>query len=452
MLSYEYEPLQHNDSIRILVLHPSPEESDPITCTIQHVRLSDAQLRYEALSYTWGDPTQQYEIHFPESQSTLTVGKTCRDALQLLRLGDRDRLLWIDAICINQQNLVERAQQVRIMDGVFNHAESVVVFLGQQVPESLALFEKLTEIDELELAFNEVGKVYGSGCHTANDVITRELEILFERPWFKRVWVLQEVCGNPAVWIMCGSVTVTFTALSSLYYNYPTTVVCWKIWPIALDWIQKPPEVYSSPQLNLWNRLYHSRDCVATDPRDKIFALKSLVGPGQEQMDYLIDYTQGLDVCLIEVARFLLPVLGLRILTAVRHPHSMEIPSWTPDWSQNFPLTYERFVPDVDGKLPGRPTPCFESRKEPKYTICSSGTNQVNKDCLELVVTGVQYARIIERSQVFQFDSLEDAERQMTGLYISLGKLFGAESIISDTTARNQLGQPILTGKHIQRL
>jgi hypothetical protein len=444
MLSYRYSPLQHTDSIRILVLHPSSEESDPITCTIQQRRLCDAYDEYEALSYTWGDPTRRHEICFRNSTRRLTVGTNCHDALRNLRLKHEDRLLWIDAICINQGDLIERAQQVRIMDDVFSSALKVVVYLGEQVPESIALFEELAAADALLRLDGNCDRPRPS------DAIIRELGVLFERPWFKRVWVLQEVCAKEFVQFMYGSATASFAALTELYFGYKSNYfVGEKHWPIALEWTHRPPEVFSSPQYNLWNRLYETRDCVATDPKDKIFALKSLVGTEQKQMDYLIDYAQSLEECFINVARFLLPVLGLRLLVAARHPHCMGIPSWIPDWSQNFALTYDHFEP-FDGKLRGQPTPCFESCKEPKYTIQSFGTGQMSKYHLELLVPGVQYAQVIERSQCFQLNDLEDTERQVKRLYISIWNYeqdIKTGSVCSDAIILEQPGSAILNGK-----
>jgi hypothetical protein len=149
MLTYRYRPLKHDDSIRILVLHPSVNSSDPVTCTIQHARLSDTSLEYEALSYTWGGSTRTQTISFSSGRRELLVGENCRDALWRLRLGDRDRVLWIDAICINQENLAERTRQVRIMDVVYRRAFNVVVFLGEQVSCTQNLFDELAAVDEI---------------------------------------------------------------------------------------------------------------------------------------------------------------------------------------------------------------------------------------------------------------------------------------------------------------
>lgn len=116
MLPYQYQPLQYDDSVRILVLHPSVDNSDPIKCTIQQARLSDASLEYEALSYTWGDTAQTQAVHLDNGERELFVRENCHNALWHLRYTDAERLLWIDAICIDQDNLQERSKQVRMME------------------------------------------------------------------------------------------------------------------------------------------------------------------------------------------------------------------------------------------------------------------------------------------------------------------------------------------------
>jgi hypothetical protein len=445
MLFYRYQPLQHHDSIRILVLHPSVQDTEPITCSIRHGRLFDASLEYEAVSYTWGNTTQQRAIYFRDRKRELIVGENCHCALQRLRLGHKDRLLWLDAICINQENITERASQVRIMDSIYSHAFRVVVFLGEQDTDSLALFKELAAADELL----RIGNVRNRPL--PSDAVVKELETLFERPWFKRVWVLQEVCAKRSVQMMCGSASASFEALEQLYYGYRGGIVTKRLWPLALNWIKTPPEEISTPQINLWNRLYHSRDCLATDPRDRVFALKSLIGLEQRRMDYLVNYAQSIEDCFIQVAHFLLPVLGLKLLTAVRHPHNMDMPSWIPDWSQNLPLSYHHFESGSDPESPNQLEPCLETRSDRKVTIRWCGTDEASKPRLELLVTGCQYARIVERSQVFHFSNLADAERQMKGLYSTLGNLqqfVVAEGMCVDASISDILGQTILDGRH----
>lgn len=316
--------------------------SDPIAGTLQHVRLTDQALDYEALSYTWGDTSQKEAIILQNWTRKLFVGKNCHDALKRLRRKTTDRRLWIDAICINQGSLPERARQVRIMDFVYSRAVRVIVYLGEQVTESRALFQELKAVDKI---IKVQGECYPS---RPSDAVCQQLDKLFERPWFKRVWVLQEVSGKAAVTLMCGHVSVSFEALAALCFRHGTVAsVTKKAWPVALQWISEPPTLFLSGDFNLWNRLYHSRRCLATDPKDNIFALMSLVGPEQERMHSIINYAQSTEECFTQVSTLFLCNLGLRMLTAIRHPHEMDMSSWIPDWSQDLPLdaVFFRHVP-----------------------------------------------------------------------------------------------------------
>lgn len=446
MLFYRYQPLR-DDHVRLLVLHPSPNSSDPIRCTIQHARLSDASLIYEAVSYTWGDTTQMREICFRNSKRKLFVGENCHNALQQLRLQREDRLLWIDAICINQENLAERASQVRIMDKIFDRASGVMVCLGEEVQCSRSLFGELAAAEELINNGRDCDLPYPTKA------IIRELENLFKHPWFKRVWVLQEVCAKSLVTFMCGSASTSFDALSSLYFGYSHgTMVTTDRWPLPLEWIYRPPKEFRTPEFTLWYRLYDSRNCQATNPRDRVFALKSLVGSKQSKMDSLVNYTQSVEECFTQVGRFLLPVLGLRLLTAVRHPHNMEMPSWIPDWSQNHPLNLEFFLaePEISCAAISQHASCFEFPGQPthgrQHHVTGKGTEYT-----QLLVKGCQYARIKERSQVFTFVDLEDAGKQMKRLYYSLTNLkgfFDTKDMSEDSTVSDHLGRSILDSRH----
>lgn len=443
MLFYRYKPLQHANSIRLLVLHSSLNSSDSIRCTIQHAQLFDESLKYEAVSYTWGDATQTQAIYFHWGTMELHVGQNCYNALRRLRRTHGDRLLWIDAICINQYNLQERARQVRIMDKIYNYASNVLVILSEPNAKSSALFEELAAADE-ELALT------GDCKRTPpSDAIVTLLEDLFQDPWFTRVWVLQEVCGKDSVEYICGSAIFSFHCIRKLYFGYRGTMVTKALWPRSLEWIMRPPESFTTPQSNLWNRLGETRDYLATDPKDRVFALKSLIGPRQSEMDRLIDYTQSVEECYTHIAAFLLPVVGLRLLTAVRHPHSKEMPSWTPDWSQNLPLHTCYLMDKFDHVANAQPLPLFHTSDSKKHTIWPFLDNTHN-GCLELHVTGCRYAQIAEQSQAFKFSDIDDAEGQIKKLYYSFINLrcyFHPEGVRDDPMVLAHLGTIISDGK-----
>ncbi|KAF2125227.1 HET-domain-containing protein [Dothidotthia symphoricarpi CBS 119687] len=425
MLPYRYRTLQHADSIRLLTLHPSLDDQSPITCTIQEVRLSDAQLKYEALSYTWGDVTYRQSIYFHGGRRELQIGANCYNALRHLRRKDHDRQVWLDAICIDQSNLDERADQVRLMDQIFQSASGVVVHLGEETSGSRELFEELAEAD------NDPSWIEHGRRTWPSDIIIEQLEILIQRPWFKRVWVLQEVHNmKGSITFMCGSSSASGKALEGCLFGYRYALVTDQPYPCAIGLMTSSPNTHSTAQYCLWNLLYESRDCLATDPRDKVFALRSLINQNRSHMDSLINYFKSVEEIFTETALFLLPVIGLRLLTAVRHPHELNTPSWIPDWSQCTPLDW-----------------CFFSvfpnmKPSPGYAPVRAGYGR-----LELHLLGIRYAQISCRSQAFWFSSVEDAKAQMKGLYCQLGnlrKLFVEADMREDATRSTHLEKSII--------
>jgi hypothetical protein len=444
MYSYQYQPLRYNDSVRILILHPSSNQAKPIICTIQHIRLSDMTINYEALSYTWGDTSQKEVIHFHDGSKDLLVGRTCHDALRNLRQETTYRLLWIDAICINQDDISERNHQVRMMDYIYNRAFKVVVFLGEHAAGSRVLFEELAAADKFLAMGKEVHRP------SPNHIVIQELERLYTRPWFKRVWVIQEVCMKPSVIFMCGSASASYSALSKLDSGYSHTKVTKMRRPGVLNWVRTPREDFSTPQLSLWHRLHESRYCLATDPRDRVFAMKSLVGSRQSELDLLIDYSLGLEECFIGVAKFFLPVLGLRMLTAIRHPHDKNMPSWVPDWSQNLPLhPHYRGSKEPVEHLKSEHRDIFQSATKNMHEIRMTSGSKDRKR-LELRTQGFQYAHVINTSQEFSFKDIEETEIQMRRLYYGLGNLrniFDVGKVQDNHKVLEHLGKDIAKGK-----
>jgi hypothetical protein len=413
-LPYRYEQLLHVDSIRILILHASPGEDNDVVCTIQLARLDDPDLEYEAVSYTWGDTTNPRKVRLRSSTRTLSVTRNCYNALRRLRHQRHDRILWVDAICINQENLQERARQVRMMDRIFKNAYKVAIYLGEHDEGSLILFE--------ELGAAQQALVETSTCHRPHpgSRIVFEVERLYERSWFSRVWVLQEVAEAEDwdVTLTCGSSTVYLAALCALHFDYDRrTALTYVGWPLPFGRLYDNQwEMFQSQttaQSNLWALLCGSRHCLATDPRDKVFALRSLVDRMRSQMDDLIDYSRSTEDTYVEVAKFLLPVLGLWILTAARHPHDRAMPSWIPDWTQRLPIEYQFF--DYDSQV--NIIKDHESRVRPvrvggcalPFTIAEESYTH-----LELTVDGCQYATITARSRPFSFGHTRDIQEQLS--------------------------------------
>ncbi|KAK3504188.1 heterokaryon incompatibility protein-domain-containing protein [Neurospora crassa] len=145
-----HRPLQGKE-IRIVTLHPASFD-DPVFCTLDHVALDGPRDDYIAISYTWGDPTQTKDINLNGHSYPVTT--SLHLALTYLRKKNEPRRLWIDSFCINQRDVAERNAQIPRMRDVYAFAAEVNIWLGD----------------------------YGS-THKR----------LAWRPWFQRMWVIQEV-------------------------------------------------------------------------------------------------------------------------------------------------------------------------------------------------------------------------------------------------------------------
>jgi hypothetical protein len=142
----QYRPLTQRHEIRLVVLKPALSLSHPIKCTLKHVILGQCSSNYkqlnpyEALSYTWGGRNGTIPISC--DGQTLLVTPNCESALRHLRNTFTERVLWIDAICINQESMEEKQLQVPLMGRVYNLAKRVIAWLGPGLPGDEAMLVK----------------------------------------------------------------------------------------------------------------------------------------------------------------------------------------------------------------------------------------------------------------------------------------------------------------------
>jgi Heterokaryon incompatibility protein (HET) len=123
---YKYNQFPNSHSIPLFELHPG-RFGEEIKGRLIIVDITDAT-PYEALSYVWGDPDNTLPITCDGKKLPITVNLS--DALRKVRHVDQNRIVWADAICINQKDLQERSLQVRMMDGIYKRAKNVLAWLG----------------------------------------------------------------------------------------------------------------------------------------------------------------------------------------------------------------------------------------------------------------------------------------------------------------------------------
>lgn len=129
--AYEHKQLKPGQNIRVLALQPARQAEEPIRCSLREICLDNITTKtspYEALSYVWGAPTGDCEIIC--EGKVLLVTANCVSALKHLRYGRKERILWVDAICINQKSESERNHQVKLFGEVYQRAKKVIAWLG----------------------------------------------------------------------------------------------------------------------------------------------------------------------------------------------------------------------------------------------------------------------------------------------------------------------------------
>jgi Heterokaryon incompatibility protein (HET) len=135
-VTYGYQPLQ-NEHIRIMELIPgTPDEV--IRVSLHHRKVSESP-SYEAISYAWGKPVRERPIICEGGVLKITTNMLI--LLKRLRSLSDPLILWIDAICINQDDLLERSRQVPRMSEIFRTANTVLVWLGEEGPCTGEAFE-----------------------------------------------------------------------------------------------------------------------------------------------------------------------------------------------------------------------------------------------------------------------------------------------------------------------
>ncbi|KAM0253630.1 hypothetical protein ACHAQJ_007205 [Trichoderma viride] len=156
----EYEPIQGlpgGDRIRTLSLAPSENLSDPIQIQLSVARLAD-EPAFIALSYCWGDATKTLPILCNGQQFHVT--ENLESALRQLRDESRERILWIDAICIDQNNVSERGYQVNLMRDIYRMAIGVIIWLGEADADSDLVFPLCLKMAKSKL---DLLRDFGSG-------------------------------------------------------------------------------------------------------------------------------------------------------------------------------------------------------------------------------------------------------------------------------------------------
>jgi hypothetical protein len=304
MNSFKYESLDFDyPTFRLLRLCAG--SGLDIECElIQASFVSDDIIPYEALSYAWGGTEMSATVYI--DGHTLAVTENLYLALRYLRSTHEDRFLWVDAICINQNNYQERGHQVKQMGNIYSQADRVLFWLGPPTDDTDALMDSLKQLEEesAKLACKHWGlrdhrwtELWASlqlGLMSQHwNLATRQrngLNTLLDRPWFNRVWILQEVANAKRALVCSGkkSLSARFFALVPVLLDIQPKRHCQAV----LDIMPGPSRKDSwwGQKQDLYTLLLKFSDSKASDPRDMIFALLGIASDAREMQLLRADY------------------------------------------------------------------------------------------------------------------------------------------------------------------
>jgi len=345
-----WPPISTKGEIRILELLPGGPDN-PIECKIRSVLLADKP-HYEAVSYVWGGRDALMTVQV--SGFVIQVTKNLFTILQHFRYPDRKRILWIDQLCINQNDSVDKTGQVSLMGDIYRNCAECQVWLGGieelglSVPDAENAFTAVREMANPNNCLkNHVPLMFTSdeGASGARRAF-RNIFTNFGSLWWTRIWTVQEVILPSKATMNCGKLKidlelVKLAATNQLEWKLPKS--CYRasqtfapeldVFDVFVPTVRGLEETRNGePALHILWRWRHRQ---ASDPRDMIYALMGIFPldtPWTMAPDYTLSTAQVFSRATVELIRQtnnLAPMIGRRGLPR----HVQSLPTWAEDFT-----------------------------------------------------------------------------------------------------------------------
>jgi hypothetical protein len=202
-----YEPLDPGQIRLVDLLYG--EGKEPVAVQLSIIPFNEG-VEYEALSYSVGKPekTATLNLRHRDRKEQLSVTARLESILRYLRYPDKNRRLWVDAISINQEDLEERAREVRRLGKIFTKAQNVCIWLGDSADDSNLAIDFIPEVLDFG-AFDRLVRDDSKKRHWL------ALAKLMAREWFTRRWVVQEMALARKATVHCGSRIISWPDMAT---------------------------------------------------------------------------------------------------------------------------------------------------------------------------------------------------------------------------------------------
>ncbi|KAH7370435.1 heterokaryon incompatibility protein-domain-containing protein [Rhexocercosporidium sp. MPI-PUGE-AT-0058] len=321
---YPYLPLHRTNHVRLLCLLPAARPMR-IECQLVPASLERSSNCYEALSYAWGkseDQHRRYPIWIDDVQ--VWVQENLYHALLALRKVNQTRILWVDAICVNQLDIEERGSQIQQMCGIYGQAERVITWVGLDSDGgsllAMSFVEKIYEEVFPDGPDNDAEMRKYPMHRLTNDPTNKckweALAHFCNRRYWTRRWIIQEIALASRCVIQCGDKTLDwdkFQAVcleivrpSDLRNEFAAGVqlVTSIGQSLAVTYAKLRSQRTKVHSLQFLLEAFEQARC--KEPKDKIFAILGLIDHSSRET-LVADYKKSLFELWVDVVWFMLP-------------------------------------------------------------------------------------------------------------------------------------------------
>jgi hypothetical protein len=349
---YANSPLSVRE-IRLLSICPSSDPKQKLECYITPYDLDSAP-PYEAVSYVWGTLSVFTNISIIVNGEAVTIGSNPASALTRLRQADTPRIVWTDALCINQADNEEKSRQVPLMGSMYSLAQRTVVWLGngyvRQARDAVGCVRVIADACREYANTHTLGtnpnyryKAVSVPVDVFTDDVCASLRDLCDLPWFTRIWCCQEIYLAQEGLMLWGSKEVSWSdvKLAVLWMSNktnfpdPTNAVTSRLDAFGItvpaDWLTGA----SDTKLPLLELLQDFRERNCTDPKDKVYGLLSLAAADEAKAIH-VDYNKSVgevyaDTVLANIRKHK-RLTALAFVSHIGEYVEVGIPSWAPRW------------------------------------------------------------------------------------------------------------------------
>lgn len=369
--TYQTQPLDRSRrEIRLLHLHP--RTTDHITATLSVADLESAAETYSCVSYVWGNPNETVPIEVDGHEMQITLNLF--DFLHHIRDPDDTLILWVDAICINQNDLEEKSHQVAMMGDIYSGCSVVHAWLGTPSLEMVLEVNPFAMLEHIADGkhWHDLPGVLEEGDDEGapSDVFVDQMaafHLIADSAWWTRSWTVQEIILPTSGILWYGSHSMTWDRFALVFERANAAYVhcctqgteATKHWGPKMDKFnrfmssiaiidklrqyrqqttEQVVDVLSSneqpPSFHNILLSFSNRQC--KDPRDKIFSVLGLA-PARMFDAYTPNYQQPLTDCLTDVYRRMLEYdndTSRVLLGRGFGPYNKGLPSWARDLSK----------------------------------------------------------------------------------------------------------------------